>query len=76
MRNESNTLIETLFTHIIAECGVAARLSQQQLDYLNVAVFASAHKRGRALIILDVDVSTAGEQSLHHVHSAMTDCQH
>lgn len=63
-------------THVITESGVTARLSQQQLHYLHMAVFTGAHERGRALIVLDVDVRTAGQESFHHVHSAMTDSQH
>lgn len=64
------------FTHTVMECGITAWLGQQQLDYLHMAMLAGAHERRGTLIILDVDVSTAGQQCLHHVHPTVTDCQH
>lgn len=55
---------------------IAARLSQQQLDDLHVAMLAGAHERSGALIVLDVDVGPAGQQPLHHVDPPVTNGQH
>lgn len=63
-------------THAVAERGVAARLGQQQLDDLDVAVLAGAHKRRGSLVVLDVDVGPESQQSPNHVHPAVTDRQH
>lgn len=55
---------------------VAGGLSQQQLHGLHAAVLAGAHQRGRALLVLQVHVGPAGEQSVHHLLPAMADGQH
>lgn len=65
-----------LFAYIVMKCCVTARLGQQQLDYLHMAMLTGTHERCGTLIVLDVDISATGQQCLHHVHPAMTDCQH
>lgn len=55
---------------------VAGGLSQQQLHCLHAAVLAGAHQRGRALLILQVHVGSAGEQGFHHLLPAVADGQH
>lgn len=63
-------------THAVAERGVAAGLTQQQLDDLHVAVLAGAHQRRGALVVLDVDVGPVSQQGPNHVHPAVADRQH
>lgn len=55
---------------------VAGGLSQQQLHGLHSAVLAGAHQRSRALLVLQVHVSSAGEQGFHHLLPSVADGQH
>lgn len=64
------------FTYIVLQVAIAAWLGQQQLDDLHVPVLAGAHERRGALVVLDVDVSPAGQQALHHVDPPVADRQH
>lgn len=66
----------TQMAYVVFQVAIAARLGQQQLDDLHVPVLAGTHQGGGALIILDVDISTAGQQALHHVYPPVTDRQH
>lgn len=62
--------------YIVLQVAVAAWLGQQQLDDLHMPVLTGAHQGGGALVILNVDISPAGQQALHHVNPPMTDRQH
>jgi hypothetical protein len=55
---------------------IAAWLGQQQLDDFHVPMLAGTHQGGGALVVLDVHVSSTGQQALHHVYPPMTDSQH
>lgn len=62
--------------YVVLQVAIAARLGQQQLDNLHVAMLTSTHQGGGTLVVLDVDVSPTGQQALHHIYPPMTDCQH
>lgn len=62
--------------YVVLQVAIAAWLGQQQLDDLHVPVLTGTHKGGGALVVLNVDISPAGQQALHHVDPPVTDCQH
>lgn len=59
-------------THVVLQGAITPRLSQQKFDYFYMSVFTSTHQSCRALIVLDVDVCTTGQQSFNHVYPPMT----
>lgn len=62
--------------YVVLQVAVAAGLGQQQLDDLHMPVLAGTHEGRGALVVLDVDVSAAGQQAPHHVDPPVADGQH
>lgn len=72
----SNSSIPSCVTHAVTQRGITAGLSQQQFDNLDMSMFAGAHQRRGALVVLDVYVGPMSQQGPNHVHPAVTDRQH
>lgn len=63
-------------THVIGESGITARHRQQLAYNVHVTMLTGTHEGCGAIIVLQIDLSTATQQSSNHVSSAMTHCQH
>lgn len=62
--------------HLVCEAEVTAARLQQQADDVSVPVLAGAHEGCGALVVLEVHVSAAAKEQLHHGNTAVAHCEH
>lgn len=62
--------------YLVRQCDLAARLGQEELDDVSVALPAGHHQGCRPLLVLQVDISLAGQEGSHHVVPLVADPQH
>lgn len=75
-KNDGIMLDKQRNNHIISERGITAWHRQQLPHNIHMTVFTGTHESCGAVIITQVHLSPTGQQSFHHVPSAMTDRQH
>lgn len=62
--------------HLVCEAEVTAARLQEQAHDVSVPVLAGAHQGCGALIVLEVHISGAAKEQLHHGNTAMAHCEH